>query len=378
MLDIRYSSVLRCASDHTNVHPTDFFDHKEVAMNLKRTSAALAACMSVVLLSACGSVNGGSSANAGTGSKDLKPSDMSMVTVVKLKGIAWFDRMEVGVKDYAKRTGIDAREEGASDVSPEKQIQIIQDLIAQKPTAITVVPNSPEALSNVLAQAKAKGIITISHEATGIKNVDADIEAFDNADYGQKIMKSLGTCMKGQGDYVQFVGGLTAKTHMEWVGAAYDYQTANFPGMKRVEDPIESTDNEAAAYQKAKEVLAKHPNIKGFEGSAGNDVPGIARAVEEAGLTGKVCVMGTSIPSAAAKYLANGSIQKIFFWDPALAGQAQLEAARLIATGGKIQEGTDLGIEGYHHLTKLKGYDNVYLGDASIEADAQSAKKYNF
>lgn len=347
-------------------------------MNLKRTSAALAVCTSIVLLSACGSVNGGTSATAGAGAKDLKPADMSMVTVVKLKGIAWFDRMEVGVKDYSKRSGIDAREEGGSDVSSEKQIQIIQDLIAQKPTAITVVPNSPEALSNVLADAKAKGIVTVSHEATGIKNVDADIEAFDNAVYGQKIMKSLGECMKGQGEYVQFVGGLTAKTHMEWVGAARDYQVKNFSDMKRVEDPIESTDNENAAYQKAKEVLAKHPNIKGFEGSAGNDVPGIARAVEEAGLTGKVCVMGTSIPSASAKYLANGSIQKIFFWDPALAGQAQLETARIIATGGKIQEGTDLGIEGYHHLTKLKDYDNVYLGDAAIEADAQSAKQYNF
>lgn len=165
---------------------------------------------------------------------------------------------------------------------------------------------------------------------------------------------------------------------MEWVGAANEYQKANFPGMKRVEDPIESTDNEATAYQKAKEILAKHPNIRGFEGSAGNDVPGIARAVEEAGRAKDICVMGTSIPSAASKYLATGGIDKIFFWDPALAGEAQLEIARILASGGKVEEGTDLGIKGYNSLKKLKGYDNVFLGDASIEADASSAKQYNF
>lgn len=345
-------------------------------MKLLRTSAFLAAGLSALFMTGCGSVNDGAAAAGASG--DAKASDMTMVTVVKLKGIAWFDRMDEGVQAYGKRTGIDTRTEGGDDVSPEKQIKIIQDLIAQKPTAITVVPNSPEAVANVLAQAKAKGIITVAHEATGIENVDIDIEAFDNAVYGEKIMKSLGTCMEGKGEYVQFVGGLTAKTHMEWAGAAYDNQKSNFPDMKRVEDPIESTDNEAAAYQKAKEILAKHPNIKGFQGSAGNDVPGIARAVEEAGKANDICVMGTSIPSAANKYLATGGIDKIFFWDPALAGEAQLEIARILATGGKIEVGTDLGVKGYNSLKKLDGYDNVFLGDASIEADAESAKQYDF
>jgi simple sugar transport system substrate-binding protein len=348
-------------------------------MKLLRTTGLFAAGVAAVLMTGCGSVNEGAAGPAAPAAGGTaQASDMTMVTVVKLKGIAWFDRMDEGVQSYGKRTGIDTRTEGGDGVSPEKQIKIIQDLVAQKPTAITVVPNSPEAIANVLAQAKAQGIITVAHEATGIENVDIDIEAFDNAVYGQKIMKSLGTCMEGKGDYVQFVGGLTAKTHMEWVGAAHDYQKSNFPDMNRVEDPIESTDNEAAAYQKAKEILAKHPNIKGFEGSAGNDVPGIARAVEEAGKANDICVMGTSIPSAASKYLATGGIDKIFFWDPALAGEAQLEIARILATGGKIEAGTDLGIEGYNNLKKLDGYDNVFLGDASIEADAESAKQYNF
>ncbi|MEU6572689.1 autoinducer 2 ABC transporter substrate-binding protein [Streptomyces sp. NPDC046805] len=347
-------------------------------MKLVRMSGAVAAGLLTLTMAGCGSMSGGAGPAGGASAKSSGASGNAMVTVVKVKGIAWFDRMDEGVRAYGKRTGIDTRTEGADDVSPEKQIQIIQDLIAQKPKAITVVPNSPEALSGVLAQARAKGIITVSHEATGIKNVDADIEAFDNAAYGQQIMKNLGQCMGGKGEYVQFVGGLTAKTHMEWVGAAYDYQKAKFPGMKRVEDPIESTDNEAAAYEKAKEVLAKHPNIKGFQGSAGNDVPGIARAVEEAGREKDTCVMGTSIPSAASKYLATGAIDKIFFWDPALAGQAQLEIARILTRGGKITAGTDLGLKGYHHLKKLKGYDNVFVGDASIEADAKTAKKYGF
>lgn len=345
-----------------------------VSKGVRLTTAAVAGS---ILLAGCGSV-GGSGQTGAAANKDLKPEDMTMVTVVKLTGIAWFDRMEEGVVSFSERTGVDARREGADDVSPEKQIQIIQDLIPQQPTAITVVPNSPEALSSVLAQARKQGIVVVSHEATGIENVDIDIEAFDNAVYGEQIMDSLAECTGGKGKYVQFVGGLTAKTHMEWVEAAYEKQQAEYPGMTRVEDPIESTDNEDAAYKKAKEVLAKYPDIAGFQGSAGNDVPGIARAVEEAGLEDEVCVMGTSIPSAASKYLANGSIDKIFFWDPALAGEAQLEIALRLAQGEKITDGTDLGIEGYTSLKKLDGYDNVFVGDASVEADAETAKEYDF
>lgn len=347
-------------------------------MNRKHTLRATALLIGAsVALTGCTSLSS-SGSGTGTSTEAASASDMVMVTVVKAQTIPWFQRMAVGVQAFADRTGIDARQEGADDVSPEKQVQIVQDLIAQSPTAITVVPNSPEALSAVLKQARDQGIIVVSHEATGIENVDIDIEAFDNASYGSEIMDNLADCMGGTGEYVQFVGGLTAQTHMEWVGAAYDNQTTNFPDMKRVETPIESTDDQGTAYERAKEVLAKYPNITGFQGSAGNDVPGIARAVQEAGLEKQICVMGTSIPSVANQYLADGSIDKIFFWDPALAGEAQLAIAQILADGGTIAEGTDLGVEGYNSLKKLAGYDNVFVGAASVAADAKTAAKYNF
>ena len=72
------------------------------------------------------------------------------------------------------------------------------------------------------------------------KNADIDIEAFDNAAYGRQIMQNLAQCMGQQGKYVQFVGALTAKTHMEWVGAAHDMQVSQLPG----HDPRRGPDRE--------------------------------------------------------------------------------------------------------------------------------------
>jgi simple sugar transport system substrate-binding protein len=334
---------------------------------------SVAACLA---LAACGSTTDSSKGSGTSGSKD--PKDMTMVTVVKVSGVGWFDRMEEGVKAYAKRTGADARQEGADDASPEKQVQIIENLLPQRPTAITIVPNSPESLENVAKQARAQKIVVVSHEAAGMKNVDADIEAFDNKAYGAEMMDNLAECMGGSGQYVAMVGHLTAKTHMDWAQGALDEAKAKYSGIQRVEDPIESKEDENVAYQNAKAILQKYPNIKGFEGSAGTDVAGIARAVQEAGLQDKTCVMGTSIPSVAKKYLGDGSIDKIFFWDPALAGEAQLSAAALIAQGKKIEAGTDLGVKGYDSLKPIEGTTNAFAGDAAVIVDKNNVDDYKF
>ena len=148
--------------------------------------------------------------------------------------------------------------------------------------------------------------------------------------------------------------------------------------MTRVEGPIESTNNEQTAYEKAKEVLAKYPNIKGFQGSASTDTPGIARAVQEAGLANEICVMGTAVPSVAAKYLADGAIDKIFFWDPAMAGRSAASDRADARTGQPIEAGTNLNVPGYESLTKLDGYDNVFVGNAALEADAKTVSQYHF
>ncbi|MHB1289086.1 substrate-binding domain-containing protein [Georgenia sp.] len=304
--------------------------------------------------------------------------DGAYVVVVKATGIGWFDRMGVGVAEWASETGIDARQEGPSEATNEGQVSIIQDLIAQSPAAISVVPNDLAGLESVLAQARDAGIIVVSHEAVGIKNVDIDIEGFENKAYGAQIMENLGECTGGTGEYVQFVGRLTNGSHSEWVSGAYEKQQADFPDMVRVEDPIESEENEEVAYNKAKEILAKYPAIKGFHGSAGTDVVGIARAVEEAGKTDSVCVMGTSIPSVAAGYLDSGAIDKIFFWDPAMAGKAQLAIAKILVDGGTIEEGTDLGVPGYESLVKLDGADNAYAGNAGVAVDLSNVAEYDF
>ena len=300
---------------------------------------------------------------------------LTFTTVVKIAGINWFNRMEEGVKQFGVDNGINASLVGPAQADAAQQIPIIEDLIAQGVDALCVVPMDPGQLDPVLQKAMDAGIVVITHEASNQLNMDFDIEAFDNRAYGAGLMDNLAALMGEEGEYAVFVGSLGSKTHNEWVDGAIERQLEAYPNMTMVGDKNESFDDSQIAYEKAKELLKAYPNIKGFQGSASTDVPGIGQAIEEAGLQDQIAVVGTSLPSIAGDLLETGAIDVIGFWDPAVAGAACNKIAELIIAGETVGEGTDLGIPGYDNLI---ADGKVLYGNAAVYVTAENAADYPF
>ena len=338
-------------------------------MKFKVITAVALSVVASVTLAGCGA---GLSAEGGSEST-------SMVNVVKLAGGDWFNRMEVGNQEWAAENDFTVTQTAGDDSSAEKQIAVISDVIPQQPAAITVVPNAPESVEAVLKRARDAGIIVVTHEAAGIKNTDADIEAFNDEEYGAHQMDLLASCIGEEGGtYAHFVGGLTVTSHNAWVKGAADQAAAEYPTIESIGDPISSDESADTAYQRTKELLATYPNLKGILGAASTDVVGAGRAIAEAGKQDQVCVIGTSLPSTAGDLLASGAIDTITFWDPALAGQAMLAIAKLLVEGGTLEDGADLGIEGYNTLTQSSESDTTFYGTAWVDVTADNAADYPF
>ena len=302
----------------------------------------------------------------------------TIATVVKVDGIAWFDRMREGVEEFGEETGHDTFLLGPSQADAAEQVRIVEDLIAQGVDAIAIVPFSVEAVEPVLARARAEGIIVVSHEASTQKNADAIIEAFDNASYGEHLMENLADRMGGEGEYATFVGSLQSKSHNEWVDAAVALQKAEYPNMTLVQNKIEEFDNLQTAYERTLELLTAYPNLGGIQGSAMTTAPGAGLAVEERGLQDQVVVVGTSLVSVAGQYLESGATDMIAFWDPALAGKAMNEIAVRLLNGETIGEGTDLGLAGYESLRQDSGNPALFYGAAWVDVTEANMDQYNF
>lgn len=301
-------------------------------------------------------------------------------TVVKISGIPWFNRMEVGVKEYASTTpAVNASQSGPATADAAQQLKIIDDLIARKVSALAVVPMDPTVIEGALKRAMDRGIVVVTHEADTQKNTNADIEAFDNAAYGVALNEKLASCMGNKGKWTSFVGSLGSRTHIQWVEAGAS-NAKKHAGMTLVDAKNESFDDANKTYEKAKEILRKHPDIAGFQGSAGNDVIGIGRAVEEAGLAGKVCVVGTGLATPSAKLIESGAITAIGFWDPKDAGLAMNKTAKLLLDKQPLTNGMNLGVKGYEKVTVTKGPGAGYLivGNAMVIADKSTYKNYLF
>jgi simple sugar transport system substrate-binding protein len=306
--------------------------------------------------------------------------DWEIVVVPKDATNPWFVRMETGVKEYAAETGLNVYQKGTPEIDATLQYQLIQDLIAAGVDAICVVPVDPGSLEPVLKQARDAGIVVIAHEGASLENVDYDIEAFNNEQYGAFIMDNLAKAMGEEGIYTTMVAHVTNASHNEWADGGVKHQKEAYPNMTLLEEEprVESEDNGDVAYNKAKELFKKYPDLKGVMGTSSYDAPGIARAIEELGLQGKVFTAGTGMPAANAELLKSGAVASLTLWDPALAGKAMCALAVKMLRGEEVTAPLDLGVEGYNALAFKEGSDKVLEGQGWIVITAENVDSFGF
>jgi simple sugar transport system substrate-binding protein len=279
---------------------------------------------------------------AGLTSRIAFAANPTMVTVVKIAGIPWFNAVEKGIKKGANDFKIDATMIGPANVDPAQQVKLLEDLIAKKVTVIGLVPLDVKVCEPVLKRAQAAGIKVITHEGPEQAGRDWNVELIDSVRFGEVQMQRMAKDMAEQGDYVVYVGTLTTPLHNKWADAAIAYQKAHYPKMKLVADRFPGADEIDTSYKTTLDVIKAYPNLKGILGFGSNGPIGAGNAVREKRLGKKIAVVGTVLPSQAKDLIADGIIREGFLWNPTDAGYAMVAVARLLLDGKEIKDGVDI------------------------------------
>jgi len=337
----------------------------------------LVASMMFMLIAACASDNDQAAPETGS---DRDESDWEIVVVPKDASNPWFVRMNTGVQAIAQRTGLNIYQRGTPEIDATLQAQLVQDLIAAGVDAICIVPVDPGSIDPILAQAREAGIVVISHEGASLTNVDFNIEAFNNEQYGAFIMDNLAAAMGEEGLFTTMVAHVTNASHNEWADGAVAHQLATYPNMQLLESTprVESEDNGDVAFQTALELLTRYPDLRGIMGTSSFDAPGIARAIQELGLQGQVFTAGTGLPNDNAELLHSGAIHALTLWDPALAGEAMVALALMVLRGEEVVDGTDLGVEGYTDIRFMPGSTKLLEGQGWIVITSENVDSFGF
>lgn len=299
--------------------------------------------------------------------------DYEIAVVVKIAGIPWFNRLQEGVDEAAEELGVNAYMQGPSDADPAQQVKMVEDLISKGVDAIAVVPNDAQALEPVFEKAREEGIIVLTHESPDQVGNDYDLELIDNVKFGQHHWDMLVENMGDSGDYAIFVGSLTVPLHNLWADEGLKHAEENYPDLNLVTERIPCGEDQELARQKTLELLLAYPDLKGIVGFGSLGPPGAAEALKEKGLTDEVAVVGTVIPSHAAPYLKDGSIDHGILWDPKDAGYGMVWVAKQMLDGEDIANGME--IPGIGEI-QLEG--SVIKVDAMIDITADNVDSLGF
>ena len=242
----------------------------------------------------------------------------TIATVVKVKdGHAWFERMGAGIRKFGEETGHKTFEVGPPKADENLELKVLVDVIAQGVDAVCVVPFFPQVLEMALGKARRQGLVVISHEASNQRNVDYDLEAFDNTAYGAHLMDHLARSMGQEGQYTVLLGSLTSQSQSEWTRAAIARQEEKYPRMSLVAKKIEDHEDPVLAHKKTEELLIGYPALKGILGIDMMATVGAGAMVEKQKRQDTIVVVGTGLVSVCRQHLLNGATKLISCWDPA-------------------------------------------------------------
>lgn len=263
----------------------------------KRTAGAAAATATILALALAGCAGTSDPAGSEPGASEPGASGGGKIAfVIKPLDNTYFGAMAEGAQAAADEAGVELTVVAAENVTDDSgQASKLNALVTAGYDCYVVNPTSQ---TNLLT-----GLVPVSEAGTPIVNLDLPIDLDAAADAGVDVTTYVGTnnetagaaggeAMLGlvdEGSQVALIGGLVADPG----------NIARLAGFeKAVEGKLEITQTVAADFDKAKAksaaatILIANPDIKGFFTPSGDMAMGIQQAVEEAGKTGEVAVVG--------------------------------------------------------------------------------------
>jgi len=298
----------------------------------------------------------------GTAVAPAQAANKKVAFVMGAESDPFFQAMKVGAEAAAKANNIDLIWQGdPSEYSPATQIPVVDQVLAQKPDALVLIPTDPTALQASVAKAKAAGIPVINVD-TRVNDL-TDVLSFitgDNADGGAKAADALAKAIKyKKGKTYQVVVGLTSATATTNVARldGFSKQIAKkYPGIKIV-DKAYSQSQPAKANTNVSNWLTKYPKLAGIFAIDGTNAAGAAAAIQAKGLKGKVALVGYDAYKANVDLIGKGVFTALVAQDPA--AEAKLAIEYLV----KYFAGQTSGIK------KEVVIPNVVLSKSSTKAD---------
>ncbi len=259
--------------------------------------------------------------NTGCGNSDNKasgsgaaPAKPKVALVMKSLANEFFSTMADGAKKHqaAHSADYDLVVNGIkNETDLAEQANLVEQMVAQQVNAIVIAPADSKALVSVLKRAKEAGILVINID----NKLDADVLTQanlkipfvgpDNRAGAKKVGEALAKQLQS-GDKVAIIEGIPTAFNGQQRRLGFE------DAMKAAGMNIVSTQSGSWEMEKANGVaaamLSEHPDLKAILCANDNMALGAVAAIQAAGKTGKVLVVGFDNISAIKPLIDKGQV----------------------------------------------------------------------
>jgi ribose transport system substrate-binding protein len=261
----------------------------------------------------------------------------------------WFDAVVEGAKAQAQFMAEATGAKFAVDyLAPSKadvalQNTMLEQAAGTEPDGIAVDLLDAHGNKTVLQSILRAGIPVVAFDSVAPDDLGITSIQNDFAEQAQVAARMLVNLLNGKGKVAIMQGFPTAVNHrLRYL--AHKAEFAKHSEVRLVAEGIDNDDIETA-YQQAKAILAQHPDINGFVDCDAAGPIGVSRAIEEAGLAGKVLHVGLDeSPKEILEYIREGVMQGTSATKPLIQGQWSVLALWMRKNGMPAPKSVDTGI----------------------------------
>ena len=287
--------------------------------------------------------------------------------VFKSTGNPFGEKLMDGFENAVKEQGGTVIRRAPDLPTAEAQIQIIDQLIAQRVASITISANDFDALQPVLTKAKNANIkIVTADSSVNPASLSVHINQADTKLIGETLVEAAFDQAGGAGDIAILSATSQASNQNAWIAVMQEtLKQPKYASLKLVKIAY-GDDLRDKSLSETEGLLASYPNLKVIVAPTTVGIAAAAKVISDRGLIGKVKITGLGLPSEMAEYITNGSCPYMFLWNPIdlgyLAGYAAAALAGNAITGKEGDQFNGGKLGGYTVVKAADGGTEVILG----------------
>lgn len=237
---------------------------------------------------------------------------------------AFFQEMRKGLEDTARENGFQLFVT-SGEFDAARQANQVDEFIAQKVDAIVLCPCDSRSVGASIAEANRAGIPVFTADIASLSPLGKVVAhiASDNQEGGRRAGQLMADALGGEGD-------VAIITHPEVTSvqdrvAGFKETIAKYPKIHLV-DELSGEGKRDRAVKVMEDLLQSHPGLDGVFGINDDSALGALAAIEAAGKTGTIRIVGYDATPEAQEKIRSGAIAGDVIQDPAKIGRLTIKS----------------------------------------------------